>query len=87
MSIKNQLIVFVDNSEISKKILSLICKKRIPHQLVTEQSMVERVKKELDFSPPIVLYYEEETQQYVILENKKELLEVINGKGKATKIR
>ena len=87
MSIKNQLIVFVDNSEISKKILSLICKKRIPHQLVTEQSMVERVKKELDFSPPIVLYYEEETQQYVILENEKELLEVINGKGKATKIR
>ena len=87
MSIKNPLIIFVDNSEISKKILSLICKKRIPHQLVTEQSMVERVKKELDFSPPIVLYYEEETQQYVILENEKELLEVINGKGKATKIR
>ena len=86
MTIKHPLIVFVDDSEISKKILSLICKKRIPHQLVTEQSVVEVVKKELDFSPPIVLYYKEETQQYVILENKKELLEVINGKGKATKI-
>ena len=87
MSIKRPLIVFVDETETSRKILSLICKKRVPHQLVTEQSLVEMIKKELDFSPPIVLYYEEETQQYVILENKKELLEVINGKGKATKIR
>jgi len=87
MNIKRPLIVFVDETETSRKILSLICKKRVPHQLVTEKSIVEGIKKELDFSPPIVLYYDDKAQQYVVLENKKELLEVINGKGKATKIR
>ena len=87
MNIEIPLIVFVDDGETSKKILSLLCKKRVPHQLVTEKSIVEGLKKELDFSPPIVLYYDNETQQYVVLENKKELLEVLNGKGKATKIR
>ena len=74
-----KITIFVDNTEQSRQVLSFIVKKGITHDLVTDETAVNKIKETLNFEPPIVLCYDEETNEYSILENKQELMEIKNG--------
>jgi hypothetical protein len=73
-----KITVFVDETEQSRQVLSFIVKNKIVHDLVTDQVAVNKIKKTLNFEPPIVLCYDEDTKNYSILEDKKELMEIKN---------
>ena len=74
-----KIIVFVDNTEQSRQVLGFIVKNGITHDLVADQDIVNKMKETLDFEPPIILCHDEDTNEYSILENKKELMEIKNG--------
>jgi hypothetical protein len=74
-----RLFVFVDNTEKSSAVLKFIVKNNISHNLITEINAVEKLKKAINFEPPILLCYDDETEEYSILENKKHLMEFKNG--------
>jgi|TARA_R110001583_G_scaffold19686_1_gene76791 hypothetical protein len=74
-----KITVFVDDTEQSRIVLGFIVKNKIAHKLVTDQTIVEKIKQTSSFEPPIVLCYDEETNEYSILENKQELMEIKNG--------
>jgi len=74
-----KITVFVDDTEQSRIVLGFIVKNKIAHNLVTDQTIVEKIKQTSSFEPPIVLCYDEETNEYSILENKQELMEIKNG--------
>ena len=74
-----KITVFVDDTEQSRQVLGFIVKNGITHDLVTDQDIVNKMKEALDFEPPIILCHDEDTNEYSILENKKELMEIKNG--------
>tara|TARA_R100000234_G_scaffold98554_1_gene67088 strand:+ start:1154 stop:1390 length:237 start_codon:yes stop_codon:yes gene_type:complete len=74
-----KITIFADDTEQSRQVLSFIVKKGIAHDLVTDQLSVNKMKETLNFEPPIILCYDEETNEYSILENKQELMEIKNG--------
>ena len=74
-----KITVFVDDTEQSRQVLGFIVKNGIAHDLVTDQDTVSKMKETLNFEPPIILCYDEDTNEYSILENKKELMEIKNG--------
>ena len=74
-----KITVFVDETEQSRQVLGFIVKNKIAHDLVTDQNTVNKMKEALNFEPPIVLCYNKDTNEYSILEDKKELMEIKNG--------
>jgi hypothetical protein len=74
-----KITVFADNAGPSRQVLKFIVKNGIPHDLVTDQDIVNKMKEALNFEPPIILCFDEDTNEFSILENKKELMEIKNG--------
>ena len=74
-----KITVFVDDTEQSRQVLGFIVKNGIAHNLVTDRKIVNKMKEALNFEPPIILCHDEDTNEYSILENKKELMEIKNG--------
>ena len=74
-----RIIIFVNDTEQSRSLLSFVVKKGIAHDLVTDKDAVNKLKEATNFEPPIVLCYDKETEEFSILENKQELMEIKNG--------
>jgi|TARA_B100000902_G_C26524924_1_gene535074 hypothetical protein len=74
-----KITIFVDNTEQSRQLLSFVVKKGIAHELVTDAEAVKKIQEATNFEPPIVLCYDKDTNEFSILENKQELLEIKNG--------
>ena len=74
-----KITVLVDNTKQSGQVLNFIIKNNIAHNLITDENIVREAKEILDFEPPIILCYDENKNQYFIIENKKELMEIKNG--------
>jgi hypothetical protein len=74
-----KILVFIDDSDESKKIVNFLIKKNIQHQLFLEKSVVEKIKKITGFLPPIILVQDGEKGETIILESLNELMEIANG--------
>jgi hypothetical protein len=71
--------IFVENNKESSELIKYFVRKGINHQIILDEEPVDKLKKTLNMSTPILIVREEETKKDRVLMSLKELEECVNG--------
>ena len=75
----NDLEVFIEDNEDSKKLLAYLAKNKIKHRLFYGKKLIKELKKELNQECPIVFLYDHKNKKRQIITSIKQIKEYING--------
>ena len=75
----NDLEVFIEDNEDSKKLLAYLAKNNIKHRLIYDKELIKEVKRELKRESPIVFLHDYENKRRQLITSLKEIKEYING--------